>query len=184
MDIENVKLFGNSLIIGFFACCFLIMGAVYIETHISVEQDVSEEIVTESVYRTTHYEKSTENIKVCEKPEEPQFTAEEIDYLCRCVEAEAGNQSDLGKRLVCDVILNRYDNGSYSSIKAVIDEKNQFEVVSNGSINKVKVAENTIKLVEEELENRTNSEVLYFRTQHYHTFGTPLFQEDDHYFSK
>lgn len=107
-----------------------------------------------------------------------------LEYIACCVEAEAGNQSELGKRLVCDVILNRFNQGEYSSYFEVIDEPNQFKVVENGSIETVNPTDDTYRIIAEELENQTNTEVLYFRTDHYHSFGTPLFKEDDHYFSK
>lgn len=107
-----------------------------------------------------------------------------IEYLAACVEAEAGNQSDLGKRLVCDVILNRYDDGDYTCLEEVINESGEFSVVSDGRISTVKPTQKTYELVVEEILCKTNEEVLYFRTEHYHDFGTPLFVEGDHYFSR
>lgn len=115
---------------------------------------------------------------------EAEIFDDSLEYLACCVEAEAGNQSELGKRLVCDVILNRFYSGSYSNFYEVIDEEYQFAVVGNGSILEVEPTEETIRIVQEELENRTNTEVMFFRTEHYHTFGTPMFKEGDHYFSK
>lgn len=112
-----------------------------------------------------------------------EYNLQEIYYIAQCVQSEAGNQCELGKRLVCDVILNRFDLEGYESYADVINEPNQFEVVSNNSINCTPTDE-TYQIVLGELENRTNYEVLYFRTSHYHTFGTPLFQVQDHYFSK
>jgi spore germination cell wall hydrolase CwlJ-like protein len=111
-----------------------------------------------------------------------------LEYLAHCVEAEAGNQSEMGKRLVCDVVLNRFQQGSYETFYDVIDEKcngvYQFSVVKDGRIDTVVPAEDTYRIVREELEHQTNMQVLYFRTQEYHSFGTPLFKEGDHYFSK
>lgn len=111
-----------------------------------------------------------------------------LEYLACCVEAEARNQSELGKRLVCDTVLNRFDSGKYETLYDVINEENngvyQYSVVEDGRIFEVTPTEETYRIVAEEIENRTNTEVLYFRTKHYHTFGTPLFKEDDHYFSK
>lgn len=107
-----------------------------------------------------------------------------LEYLAACVEAEAGNQSELGRRLVCDVILNRYDKGGYTCLEEVIDEDDQFSVVSDGRIHTVKPTQETYDLVVEELLCKTNEEVLHFRTEHYHDFGTPLFVEGDHYFSR
>lgn len=108
----------------------------------------------------------------------------DVDYLARCIEAEAGNQGKLGKVYVTDCILNRFENGNYSNITDVINEPGQFACVSNGSINRVKVNEETYEIIEEELQNRTNTEILYFRAGGYHSFGTPCFQYQDHFFSK
>lgn len=114
--------------------------------------------------------------------------ADSLEYLACCVEAESGNQSELGKRLVCDTVLNRFDSGKYETLYDVINEEHngvyQYSVVEDGRIFEVTPAEDTYRIVAEEIENRTNTEVLYFRTKHYHTFGTPLFKEDDHYFSR
>lgn len=108
---------------------------------------------------------------------------QEYHYLCRCVEAEAGNQGELGKAYVTDVILNRA-NKYNMSITEVINSKNSFEVVSIGLIYKVTVSSETKKVVKEELQHRRNHDILYFREGYYHSFGTPCFSYKDHYFSK
>ena len=61
------------------------------------------------------------------------FSDETIDYFAKCVYAEAGNQDEIGKRLVIDVILNRMKLG-YGSIEEIINAPNQFSVVENNSI--------------------------------------------------
>jgi spore germination cell wall hydrolase CwlJ-like protein len=38
---------------------------------------------------------------------------DQLELLALCVEAEAGNQDQMGKRLVVDVILNRVDSPNY-----------------------------------------------------------------------
>ena len=109
------------------------------------------------------------------------FSSEEwidICYISRVVEAEAGNQSELGKRLVADTMLNRLNNGSFGEdVKSIVEAEKQY---ANGII----ASENTIRIVMEEYRKQTNEEVLYFRTEHYHNFGTDMFQVGDHYFSK
>lgn len=119
---------------------------------------------------------------------EAELWTDSLEYLACCVEAEAGNQSESGKRLVCDTVLNRFDSGKYETLYDVINEEHngvyQYSVVEDGRIFEVTPAEDTYRIVAEEIENRTNTEVLYFRTKRYHTFGTPLFKEDRHYFSK
>ena len=85
--------------------------------------------------------------------------------------------------MVCSVILNRYDQGSYNSLIEVINAPGQFSVVSDGRIHKVTPTEETYLAVGKELKSRTNDKVLYFRTDRYHSFGIPLFIIGDHYFS-
>ena len=132
---------------------------------------------------------------ISEKAAEPEITLEvetmtegfdkQIDLLARCVEAEAGNQSLLGKRLVVDVILNRVASESFpDGIEDVINQPGQFGVVSNGSINTAVPSEETIQAVTRELNERIDTEVLYFQTSNYSKFGTPFDKVGDHYFSK
>lgn len=171
--------------------CSLVMALVMMGVSIRALQDdlankpTGAAQITETVYQSSEENICTDIVEETSGTGSSQeFTIGEVEYLCRCVEAEAGNQSELGRRLVCDVILNRFYSGKYTTLYEVIDEKNQFAVVNNGSINRVEPTESTIALVKEELLNRTNTDVLYFRTEHYHTFGTPLFIEGDHYFSE
>lgn len=119
------------------------------------------------------------------KPIEPEeiISDEEFELLCRCVEAEAGDQGYLGKVYVTDCILNRCDAWK-KSITEIIYQKLQFEVVSNNRINKVEVTEETKKAVSDELRSRTRYDILHFRMDYYHSFGTPVFSYKDHYFSK
>ena len=132
---------------------------------------------------------------ISEKAAEPEITLEvetmtegfdkQIDLLARCVEAESGNQSVLGKRLVCDVILNRVASEAFpDGIEAVINQEGQFGVVANGSINTAVPSEETIAAVMTELNERIDTEVLYFQTGSYSKFGTPFDKVGDHYFSK
>lgn len=106
-----------------------------------------------------------------------------IEYLAKCVEAEAGNQSLLGKRLVVDVILNRVDSDRFpDSIEEVINEAGQFTVVENGSIDTVEVSEETYLAIDMELKNRIDNEILFFTSSGY--LGTPCYKVDAHYFGK
>lgn len=106
------------------------------------------------------------------------------EYLEQCVEAEAGNQGALGKAYVCDVVLNRLNWDIYNSIYEVIDDSGQFQCVSNGSIERVTVSEDTKKVVEQEIQDRTNKEITFFRTGTYHSGTEPCFKYGAHYFSK
>lgn len=108
----------------------------------------------------------------------------DIELLARCVEAEAGTQGYVGKCLVIDTILNRKDSEYFpNTTDEVIMEEGQFAVVTNGSIYTVTPVQETYEAIWDELEHRTNPDIVFFRTQHYHEFGTPLFQYGEHYFS-
>ena len=114
-----------------------------------------------------------------------EFDYTKYEYLAKCVLAEAGNQDELGKRLVIDVILNRVDNTAFpNTINEVINQSGQFNVVESGAINKQVPDEYIYSLIEEELNDRTDSEVLYFKTLGYHYFAEPVLEYQDHYFSK
>ena len=68
--------------------------------------------------------------------------------------------------------------------KDIINMPNQFAVVDNGAINKADVEPYIYELIMQEILQRTNSEVLYFRTNYYHSFGIPVLHHQDHFFSK
>ena len=118
--------------------------------------------------------------------EETRYTEEEIKMIAQLTMAEAGNQSELGKRLVIDVVLNRveHDDPQFpDTVKEVIYQKNQFSPIWDGRFEKYYASEEIIQLVKEEIERRTDHEVMFFRTKHYHSYGVPLYCVGDHYFS-
>lgn len=112
------------------------------------------------------------------------LTKEEIDLIALVTMAEAEGESELGKRLVIDTILNRLDSERHpNTIHEVIYQKGQFTSMWGSRVTRCYVRDDIVQLVKEELVERTNSEVIYFRMTRYHSFGTPMFQEGCHYFS-
>ena len=110
----------------------------------------------------------------------------DIENLAGITEAEAGNQSELGKRLVIDVVLNRIDSNSWRddlTIWEVIAHPYQFETYTTGAYMRVSIPDRTYELIEEEILNRTNYDVIYFKTGGYFDGLPALFQEGDHWFS-
>ena len=109
-----------------------------------------------------------------------------LELLALMVEAEAGDQPIEGKKLVVDVVLNRIDSPDFpNSIEEVITQKYAFTSYWDGSIDRVwEPAATTYQAIEEELENRTNYEVLYFTAEEYGKYGTHWGKVGDHYFSK
>jgi hypothetical protein len=121
--------------------------------------------------------------------EEPKlsdtYSAEDIDLLARMTLAEAEGESEEGKRLVVDTILNRVDSPSFpNSIRGVIYEKHQFTSINNGRMDRMIADKYIINLVKEEIDNRTDKSVIFFRTKRYHSCGVALFKCGNHYFSR
>lgn len=63
------------------------------------------------------------------------YDAAELDLLSRLINAESGNQPLNGRIAVGNVIMNRMENSRFpDTMREVIYARNQFSVVSNGSI--------------------------------------------------
>ena len=110
--------------------------------------------------------------------EKYEYTEDEIYEIASLMCVEARTQSDLGKKLVVDVVLNRVDSDEFpNTLEKVLTQKNQFKEVRGTP------TEEEINLVLEEINERTNSDVLFFKTKNYHSFAVPVIQEGKHYFS-
>lgn len=115
---------------------------------------------------------------------EPKMSREDIELIALLTMAEAEGECEEGKRLVIDTVLNRVDSDEFpNTVKNVIYQKNQFTSMWNGRVDRCYVMEEICQLVEEELESRTNSEVVFFHAGKYGKYGTPLFSVENHYFS-
>ena len=96
-----------------------------------------------------------------------RYTDEDYQVLLRIVQAEAGICDKRGKILVADVIINRVLSKEFpNSVKAVVYEPSQFQPVSNGAINSVKVTAETIECVDRALDGEDYSNgALYFMSR-------------------
>lgn len=113
------------------------------------------------------------------------LSEEEIQLIALVTMAEAEGESEEGKRLVIDTILNRMDDPHWpSTVSEVIYQPYQFEAMWNGRVDRCYVMEDICQLVREELQSRTNYEVVFFMAGGYSAYGTPLFQVGNHWFSK
>ena len=116
----------------------------------------------------------------------PEKFYEDLELLEAITIAEAGNQSELGKRLVIDTVLNRIDSDRWrddDTIWEVIAHPYQFETYTNGAYMRVDSDESVAVLIEQELLNRTNYDVIYFKTGGYFSGVPAVLQEGDHWFS-
>lgn len=101
----------------------------------------------------------------------------EIALMAKVVRAEAGNQDNVGKRLIVDVILNRVDSQLFpNTVKEVVEQENQFAIYQWYTID-------DLNAVTDEIVDRTDKDILFFRTGDYHNIGEPAYQYGDHYFS-
>ncbi len=114
------------------------------------------------------------------------LSQDEVNLMIKLVQAEAEAEPTLGKRLVIDTVLNRVDSVTFpNTIKECIYQKNQFSPISDGRINKFSSNNKEIRqLILEECEKRSNSNVVFFRTKRYSSYGVPALKVGHHYFSK
>lgn len=76
------------------------------------------------------------------------LTEEDYQILLRIVEAEAGGEDEKGKILVANVVLNRVKDEAFpDTVKDVVYQRSQgitqFSPVTNGSIKRVSISEET-----------------------------------------
>ena len=143
-----------------------------------------EEIITDEVETINIVEPIIEAEETVDEPI-ISVSNEDIELLALVTMAEAEGESEEGKRMVIDTILNRVDSERFdNTISEVIYAPNQFTSMWNGRVDRCYITDDICQLVIEELTNRTNYDVLYFTAYQYGAYGTPMFQIGNHYFSK
>lgn len=95
------------------------------------------------------------------------YTYDEVVLLAKVVQCEAGTYSEApdSQRMVAQVILNRVAAKDFpNTITEVVNQRNQFSVMSNGSVEKCKLEVETLNNVYEVLLYGTDmpSNVKYF----------------------
>ncbi len=94
---------------------------------------------------------------------EENISWEDIELIALVTMAEAEGESEYGKRLVIDTVLNRMDSVHYpDTAYEVIYQPSQFSSMWNGRIDRCYVMDEICRLVEEELQERKNYEVIFF----------------------
>ena len=121
----------------------------------------------------------------CNEIVDNEVDENDIEILAKITFAEAGNQSELGKRLVIDTVLNRVESSTFpNSIEGVVFQSGQFSPIKDGGYARAHVDNDICRLIYEELYERTDTQVLYFNARHFSKYGTPYLVEGAHYFSK
>lgn len=120
---------------------------------------------------------------------EKGISDEDIYTLAQVMLAEAESESDLGRRLVIDTVLNRVESDNFpNDIYSVVYQEGQYDGMNPDRLSRLNVYDDILEQAYSEYQNYYSGEAcsydaLYFRTGHYHTFGTPITQEGNHYFS-
>lgn len=133
----------------------------------------------------TSDERNTVNAKKVEDPLYGEYTEEEIDMMTVICYREARGEGIEGMRLVADVILNRVDSEFFpNSIKDVISEPHQFSTYRKDDMTEKDLTIDCYGAVLAEIQERTDSEILYFTAGGYSPYGEPAYKAGNHYFSK
>lgn len=156
-------------------------------TEVKVLDPVPETIVVAEPTGQTEDPTSEPDLSSVGEPtevEEPQEESQEqASYLLyRVVQAEGYTMGYEGMRYITSAILNlARDRGC--SVEDVLTS-GAYTVVNNGIIWQQDLLPETIAAVDDDLNSQIDTEIKYFRTGHYHGFGTPCFNWGNVYFSK
>lgn len=154
------------------------------ETYEAVEKPASK-VVSHISSDMVDIDNRSENLAERKKSDPFYISNHEIELMATIVMAEAEAEPEEGQRLVIDVILNRVDSPNFpNTVSEVIFQKNQFSPIDNGRFERCYAKPELIQLVIEEIYDRQNEDVIFFRTGRYSDYGEPLFQVCCHYFSK
>ena len=139
---------------------------------------------TEPYTIPTVAENDVDVVEVSEIDLENEEFCDSLEILALCVEAEAGNQDLMGKRLVADVILNRVESPRFpDTIEGVISQKYQFTTYWDGSMDAItEPSEESFEAVNMELRSRLDEDILFFTAGNYNTYCVPAYRHGDHFF--
>lgn len=168
-----------SIVILTFLC--IVLTAFSFNKHAEPEESAS------IAYAWSDYESSvdTSYIDYQKSISNHGYSQEDVELLALLTMAEAEGESDYGKRLVVDTVLNRVEHPDFpDTIYDVIYQPHHFESIWNGRIERCTITTEMLNLVQEEMTNRTNGDVIFFQTESYSRYGSPLFKVGNHYFSE
>lgn len=109
----------------------------------------------------------------------------DIELMERIVAAEARGESCEAQEGVATVILNRWQDGSFGeTLTDVMNASGQFAAPYQGEISiSVHLAVKNAIVYYNTYCQDLPTQILYFRSDHYHTFGTPYISMGNLYFS-
>ena len=90
------------------------------------------------------------------------LTNEEKETFAKLIDYETGDNDEYTKRMFIDVILNRIDSKNFpDTFDGVLKQPQQF-MLNFERLNGFDIDENNLKLIDEELDNRSNNDVLFY----------------------
>ena len=111
----------------------------------------------------------------------------ELELLAAVVEAEAGNQDMIGKRLVVDVVLNRVDSPLFpDTITEVLEQPGQFTTMWNGAVEDAGYhmqQDDYDAVMMEVTGKRLDYDIYFFTAGEYNASCKPAYIHGDHYLS-
>lgn len=157
------------------------VGYIYSDKSVSANTNQTTGYI---VVRMNEPETTTTRTEVKAMGKVESITMSDAVLIAKLVLAEAEGEPEIGKRLVIDTVLNRLESEDFpDTVYDVIYQPYHYSPAWDGRIDQFSDLDDAIKLVVDEIQHRTNSEVLYFRTDKFHEFGTPMEQVGNHYFS-
>jgi N-acetylmuramoyl-L-alanine amidase len=182
------RAFGALLAVIFLAVSCLVIAVCAIDKNTKPEATWNEPVYVTTEPMVANVPTFTVGAMASTEPEVEEWiyplSEEEINLIALVTMGEAEGETELGKRLVIDTILNRADDPHFpDNVTDVIYQPNQFSVMWNGRIDRCYIMPEIVELVKEELLERTNYDVIFFMAGGYSKYGKPLFQECCHYFS-
>lgn len=146
---------------------------------------VKEQIAADRAYERIRWEQ----LEVTELTEEDiaeENYWDELELLAQVVEAEAGNQDMIGKRLVVDVVLNRVDSPLFpDTITEVLEQPGQFSTMWNGAVEDAGYhmqQDDYDAVMMEVTGKRLDYDIYYFTAGEYNDSCKPAYIHGDHYF--
>ena len=110
----------------------------------------------------------------------------ELELLAAVVEAEAGNQDMIGKRLVVDVVLNRVDSPLFpDTITEVLEQPGQFTTMWNDAVEDAGYhmqQDDYDAVMMEVTGKRLDYDIYFFTAGEYNASCKPAYIHGDHYF--
>ena len=105
----------------------------------------------------------------------------EVEILAKLLYCEAGNMSWDAQVYTCSAILNMSEYYG-ESINSLAHKPSVYSVASY--VDGAQPKQTQYDVIDYVLKGGRIPEICYFRTNHYHNFGTPVCEVDGHYFSK